>query len=74
VTNAVATASNLPPAAIAFPELKLQGIFYSSNQPSAIINGQLIRLNGEVDGVRVLEIGHSSITVEFQKQRKTLSL
>jgi HD-like signal output (HDOD) protein len=74
-TNAVTT-PNLPPAPaeIVFPELKLSGIFFSSESPSAIINGQLVRVNESVDGVRVLEIGPSRVTVEYQEHKKTLSL
>ncbi len=59
---------------VTFPELKLQGVFYSSNNPSAIINGRLIRLNAEIEGARVVQITHSSVTLEYQHQLTKLSL
>jgi HD-like signal output (HDOD) protein len=74
-TNAVV--NNAPPQAqgeIVFPELKLSGIFFSSESPSAIINGQLVHTNENVSGVHVLEIGRSRVTVEYQQHKKTLSL
>jgi len=55
-----------------FDHLKLQGIFFSARNPSAIINGRLTRVNEVVDAYRICEIGPSSVTVEFESQRKTL--
>jgi len=63
-----------PTADMVFPELKLSGIFFSLDRPSAIINGQLVHINGEVAGVHVVEIGPSRVTVEYQQHKKTLSL
>ena len=62
-----------PPQA-AFPTLKLQGIFYSLNKPAAILNGKMVQVNGTVAGARVLDIDRTSVLVEFQNQRRTLSL
>jgi HD-like signal output (HDOD) protein len=57
-----------------FPAVKLQGIFYSANHPTAIINGKTLHLNDQSDGLRVLDIGPSSVTLEFENQRKTFRL
>jgi putative nucleotidyltransferase with HDIG domain len=81
-TIPLATAKLLPPpvvvrpspAELAFNDLKLQGIFFSAHRPSAIINGKLTGLNEMVDACRVLEIGPTSVTVEFQSQRRVLLL
>jgi HD-like signal output (HDOD) protein len=59
---------------IIFPELKLQGILFSPLNPSAIINGILVRTNDLVLGVRITEIKRSSVIIDYQHQRKTLSL
>jgi HD-like signal output (HDOD) protein len=69
--------SALPPPAAAktgLDMLKLQAIFFSSQHPSALISGKLAGLNDEVAECRVLDISPSSVTVEYQHQRKTLTL
>jgi hypothetical protein len=74
------TAAEPPPAIavsaedLAFNDLKLQGIFYSAEHPSAIINGKLMHVSQQVADCMVLEIGPSSVTVEYQNHRKTLTL
>jgi putative nucleotidyltransferase with HDIG domain len=57
-----------------FPALKLQGILFSPQHPSAIINGALVRRNDRLDGARIVEIRQTTVTVEFQKERRILSL
>jgi putative nucleotidyltransferase with HDIG domain len=57
-----------------FPELKLQGILFSPQRPAAIVNGVLVHANDRLLGVRVVEIRSASITIEYQNQRKKLSL
>jgi putative nucleotidyltransferase with HDIG domain len=52
--------------------LKLEAIFFSPQHPSALINGQLTGVNELVADCRVLDIGPSSVTLEYQNQRKTL--
>jgi putative nucleotidyltransferase with HDIG domain len=69
--------SPLPPPAAAktgFDKLKLQAILFSSQHPSALISGKLAGLNEEVFECRVLDISPSSVTLEYQHQRKTLTL
>jgi len=69
--------SSTQPAAqpqLIFPELKLQGIFFAKSNPSAIVNGILIHKNDLISGVRVMEIKPGSVTIEYQHQKKTLSL
>ena len=57
-----------------FPAMKLQGIIFSRDHPSAIINGVLVHPNDRLLGVRVVEIHSGSVTLEYQHQRKVLSL
>lgn len=57
-----------------FNELKLQGILYSTSNPSAIISGTTVRLNDRVAGALVVAITPRSVTLEYQGERKTLAL
>ncbi len=62
------------PKLSSFPVLKLQGIIFSREHPSAIINGLMVRPNDRISGVRVVEIRSTSVTLEFEHQSKRLSL
>jgi HD-like signal output (HDOD) protein len=82
-TNAAAIAAvrqqpvaNPAPAPVqtALDKLVLQGIFYSSDHPSAMISGQLAHLGEEVTKCRVLGITPSSVTMQYLDQRRTLTL
>lgn len=67
-----------PPVAVVtqlpFPELKLQGIFYTRNNPRAAINGQIRRENEQVGEVRIVTITQNKVTVEWNGQTKDLIL
>ena len=70
-----------PPAPVAvappllpFPELKLQGIFYNAKNPRAAINGEVKREHEQVGEVTVVKISQTSVTVEWNGQRKDLIL
>jgi hypothetical protein len=60
------------PAPPSFPELKLQGIFYSRNNPRASINGQIRAENDLVGEVRVVTVSSNKVTVEWNGQTKDL--
>jgi len=57
-----------------FPELKLQGIFYRLNNPSALVSGKNVRVGDSVQGVKIIAIERASVTLDFKGERKTLSL
>jgi len=57
-----------------YPKLKLQGIFFSTQRPSAMINGTLMRKGELVEGARVVDIKRDSVTFEFRGVRRTLTL
>ena len=66
-----------PPSAreLAFTELHLQSIFYSRSNSSAVISGRRVRPNDRLPaGAVVVAIGPSSVTLEFDNERKTLAL
>lgn len=57
-----------------FPEIKLQGIFYRVAKPSVLINSRTLFINDKVDGVKVIAIGRQSVTLEFEAERRVLTL
>ena len=63
-----------PVKELAVSDFKLQGIFYSADQPSAIINGRMVHPNDRLSGARIVQISPSTVTFEYQNQRKTLVL
>ena len=56
------------------PEFRLSGIFYSSAQPAAIVNGQTVNVGDEVDGATVVSIERTIVTLQINGQRKTYRL
>ena len=62
---AAATPTPTPTAsATPVPGLKLQGIFFSANNPSAIINGKSMKVGDEADGIKVLEITQQMVRIQ----------
>jgi HD-like signal output (HDOD) protein len=64
----------IPAEELAFNNVKLQGIIYSAGHPSAIINGKAAQVSQRVADCLVLEITPTSVTLEHQSHRKTLTL
>jgi hypothetical protein len=61
-----------PPPPPPFPDLKLQGIFYSRANPKIIINGQTRGENDQIGDVRIVKIAPTKVTVEWNGQTKEL--
>jgi hypothetical protein len=55
-------------------KLNLQAIFFSAQHPTALINGHLTSVDQDIADCRVVDITPSSVTLEYQHQRKTLKL
>jgi len=53
--------------------LTVQGIFYRTNDPSAIVNGKTVFVGDTVDSARVVAIERQSVTVELAQGRKVLN-
>ncbi len=70
----VAKTEPVAPPKPAFPELKLQGIFYRLTNPTALISGKNVHVGDLVQGVKVTAIERTSVTLEFKDERKTLTL
>jgi hypothetical protein len=74
---AVVPAAKPPPPPripVAFPSLRLQGIYYKPSNPSVVINGRILYLNDEVQGVTVAAIDSSSVTLVLSGQTNVLTL
>lgn len=80
--RAMAPPSGFPtnsPAGVAgtnqgFPILKLQGIYYKSAKPSALINGETLEEGDSIEEVRVKKIDRKAVTLEWRGQTKVLTL
>jgi HD-like signal output (HDOD) protein/CheY-like chemotaxis protein len=55
-------------------DLKLQGIFYSPKDASAIISGKMVHQGELAYGARVVDITSTTVTLAYQGQLKTLIL
>ena len=54
--------------------IKIQGVFYSANNPSVMINGQALTRGEHINGVEIVEIQPSSVVVTFNGERKTFQV
>jgi hypothetical protein len=63
-----------PKIPVAFPPLRLQGIYYKPSNPSVVINGRMLYLNDEIQGVTVAGIDSSSVTLVLSGQTNVLTL
>ena len=63
-----------PPAAPGTPPLKLQGIYYRKDRPSAIIEGRTLWRGDTIKGGRVIAIDQQSVTLDFDGERVVLSV
>lgn len=55
-------------------EPKLQGIFYSSTHPAALLQGKTCEVGDVVGGMRVLKIAPDKVTVEWKGKTKDLTM
>lgn len=73
--EAVAPASEVPVAEpIAWPNLKIQGIFLRMTKSSAVVNGRTVFVGDTVEGARVVRIERQSLTFDFKGTRRTVYL
>ncbi|MDB6025936.1 MAG: hypothetical protein JWM68_2159 [Verrucomicrobiales bacterium] len=71
---AVVVAAPVIPAVPTFPAIKLQGIFFSKSNPTAMLNGKTLPVGGKVDGAIITKIESVSVTLEWNGETKTLEL
>ena len=66
--------TNAPPPVRAFPKLNLQGVSYTKQNPSVLINGKTLYVGDHILEATVVEINPEGATVQFDGQFKTLVL
>ena len=57
-----------------FPVLKVQGIFFRAKNPAAVINAKTVFIGDQVSNAKVVAITTDSVTIEFNGNRKVLTL
>ena len=60
--------------AVEFPTLKLQGIFFSENNPAVLINGKTLIKREKISGAQIMDIRRQTVTVQFSGETKTYTL
>jgi HD-like signal output (HDOD) protein len=83
-TAASATVTNVPHQSVASatvtpepkaqPDFRLNGIIYTSVRPSAIVNGQTVKVGDQVNGATVVGITRTSVTLQIKGQHRTFEL
>ena len=73
-TTAAAPAVAPAPAPVKFPPLRLQSIYYRPSNPSVLINGKILYLSDEIQGVTVADITPASVTLVLSGQTNVLTL
>jgi hypothetical protein len=63
-----------PPAAPKWPPLKLQGIVFSPQRPSVLINGRTLFVGEKLDDLRVVAIDRGSATLVGWGQTNILTI
>jgi hypothetical protein len=61
-----------PPAP--FPDLRLQGIFFRANNPSALVNSRTVTNGSVIEGVTILKIERYSVLVEWLGHTRVLRM
>ena len=64
----------VPAVPVKFPPLRLQSIFYRTENPSVIINSKTLFIHDEIQGVLVADIRSSSVTLVLSGQTNILTL
>lgn len=72
-TNGVPVVATIVEA-IKPPTLKLQGIFFSPSNPSAVVNGRTVYLGDRVNGYRLLAVSPVAVTFANATETNVLSL
>ncbi len=56
------------------PPLSLQGIFWGTPRPQALINRRILSVGDTIEGARVMAINREGVTVSFQGEQLLLKL
>jgi hypothetical protein len=69
----IATATVAAPVQC-FSSVKVQGIFYSANQATVIINGKSLGVGERINGVEVISIGPLSVVLSCNGERRAFNV
>lgn len=61
-------------APVVFPELELKGAVCNGAKSTAVINGQVLQVGESIEGVKVIAIDQSTVTIELAGVTKELRL
>jgi hypothetical protein len=74
LASQLGTANAEPAPAVAFPQVRLQGIFYRPANPAALINAKTVGIGDRIGNATVVAIDRSSVTLECGAQTNVLTL
>ena len=57
-----------------FPSVQLQAIYFRIRNPMAVVNGKTMRQGEEINGVKIAQIAHNEVRMEYQGALKTVTL
>jgi HD-like signal output (HDOD) protein/CheY-like chemotaxis protein len=72
--NGKPVGSSLHPVAMGLDSVKVQGIFYSANQPVVIINGKPLGVGDHLGDVQVVSISPTSVVLSSNGQKKVIKV
>jgi hypothetical protein len=58
----------LPSPPVTLPALSLQGVIVGEEMHEAVINGQIVSLNEEIQGAKVIGIGKKGVTLLYKEK------
>ena len=61
-----------PPKPVVWPSLKITGVLERGERGAALINGRVIAVGEEIQGVKVIAVGKNGVTLEYEGARKTV--
>ena len=64
--------TELPAIPIEIPDLKLEGIFWGTKKPQAIINRTIVSVGDDIEEGKILAIERDGVTVSFGAQKVVL--
>jgi hypothetical protein len=67
-------AAVVPPPAVKWPSLRLQGIFYRPPESAVVINNKTLYMGDEFQGVKVAQIDRDRVTLSMSGQTNSLFL
>jgi hypothetical protein len=66
-------AEPLTPADVPLPPLDIQGLIWNSQMPQAIINGRVVKEGDIIEGVKIVTIDKTGVTVEHLDRKVFIS-